>query len=134
MEESYVSFEIAKLLKEKGFDEPCVKFFWKLGTRFKESMDKDCPNNSDLNYIFKESYSAPTQQMAMDWIRTNYKIHISPYFTNIGWHYEIFDLTRCDITGCEPFYRVGIPSQEQVKEKCEEAIEDAIKHVLEHLI
>ena len=78
--EDYVSFETAKLLKEKGFDEPTV---FRYG---------DYPDNHDLLFapsgmaIVKNSetqpyfYSAPTLQMAMKWLREVHKIFISIVF------------------------------------------------------
>lgn len=126
MEEAFVDFETALLLESKGFNWPVQRFYDKNGTICAKYCDYD--DGKGWSFI-----KCPTQQMAIDWIRTNYKIHVSPYYTCIGWYYEIFDLTRCDITGCEPFYRIGIPSAEQVG-TYKEAAEKGIKHVLEHLI
>lgn len=76
VEEAYVSFETAKLLKEKGFDELCV---WKYskGIRAKAGQAIDEYQNSELD---DDEYSAPTQQMAMAWLRKK-KIYI---FINIS--------------------------------------------------
>ena len=67
--EDYVSFEVAKLLKEKGFNEPT----W---TRYEDNDevifgDKYNWNNSPMGQI-----SAPTHQMAMKWLRKIYGIDI----------------------------------------------------------
>jgi len=128
MEEAFVKFETALLLKSKGFNWPVQRFYDKNGNICAKYCDYSDGKGWD-SFI-----KCPTQEMVMDWFRTNYKIHISPYYTSIGWYYEIFNLNCCDITGCEPFYRVGIPSKELTKETCKEAIEEAIKHTLEHLI
>ena len=55
--EDYVSFETAKLLKEKGFGD-CATSFLGNGNMFPTCIVKR-----------KEHYPAPTIQMAMKWIR-----------------------------------------------------------------
>lgn len=137
IEEAYVSFEVAKLLKEKGFDE--------YGTYFYTLKDEGCEgyksnrtlgefaHNSDPN-LKDRAVSCPTQQMAMKWLREVHNIMVSPYALSLGYYFEIFDLTTKDITGCKPLYKVGIPSKEDVLSTYEEAIEAGIKYCLENLI
>lgn len=108
--EDYVSFEVAKLLKEKGFDEECQKYY------------------GDYKY------PCPTLQMATKWLRENFNMNPVPYATSIGWYFEVFDLTQMDITGCALLYQVGIPSKEKTFETCEEACEAGIRYCLENLI
>ena len=122
--EDYVSFEIAKLLKEKGFDKkypliPC----------YKEDNGEfiDIPTTLDtINYCF---IPAPTLQMAMKWLRLNHQIFIRPntsFLYPIKWYSEIF---------C---YGDNLKTQQDVKteyyDSPEEACEDSIKYCLEHLI
>lgn len=73
--EDYVSFETAKLLKEKGFDERCICYYNteslnKFGYPVFDSIDMPLSNSdleqSDHDYV---CYSAPTLQMAMKWLR-----------------------------------------------------------------
>lgn len=65
--EDYVSFEVAKLLKEKGFDECCRAFI---------TPNVDFALESDghvFNHILLDNeYAAPTLQMAMKWLREVY--------------------------------------------------------------
>ena len=63
--EDYCSYEVAKLLKEKGFEQ------------------YKCQHSYDSKGVFKWSdnldpyeYSAPTLQMAMKWLRKVHNIHI----------------------------------------------------------
>ena len=68
--EDYVSFEVAKLLKEKGFDEGCDKFYPINGGEVEElTLD-------ELNYHRSEFIKAPTHQMAMKWLREVHNIFI----------------------------------------------------------
>ena len=76
--EDYVSFEMAKLLKEKGFDEPTIGTYYKDGTFEYLSLNK-------WNSKFVIPISAPTLQMAMKWLREVHNIAI-----NIGWG-EVFE-------------------------------------------
>ncbi|MBO7733174.1 MAG: hypothetical protein J6S67_11490 [Methanobrevibacter sp.] len=70
--EDYISFEIAKLLKEKGFDEPCRTYY-----QDEKFVDDVCTqyyqwnNKSPFGHI-----SAPTHQMVNKWIRKTYNIYI----------------------------------------------------------
>lgn len=99
IQEDYCSFEVCKLLKEKGFDIPCSTH-WELGNGDKKSntppgvyiggfLDKQGSprpyNNSELmesyqderypNDVFGE-WSRPTHSVAIEWIRVNFGIHI----------------------------------------------------------
>lgn len=68
--EDYVSFETAKLLKEKGFDEP-IQYFYKFDS--KELYRGTVFTNTQIGDKF---YNAPTLQMAMKWLREVHNIFI----------------------------------------------------------
>jgi len=73
MEEDYISFETAKLLKEKGFDENCAALYDLRNGEFCKKQTGYVFNNSQWdNFI-----TAPTLQMAMKWLREKYNIYIS---------------------------------------------------------
>ena len=61
--EDYVSFETAKLLKEKGFNECCYGYYYKPKHLSHNTFDI---TNSELE---EDSCSAPTLQMALKWLR-----------------------------------------------------------------
>lgn len=120
IQEEYVSFETAKLLKEKGFNEPTLGNYY-IDGRFEES----CRVN--WNEHFKTPISAPTQQMAMRWLREIFKLYISTvtYITkdkSIVWGYQICNNTHL-------FKNVDCAYNTY-----EEAAEEAIKYCLENLI
>ena len=120
--EDYVSFEIAKLLKEKGFNEPTIGIYYKDGTFEYFSLNK-------WNSKFIIPISAPTLQMAMKWLREVHNLHITikPYITTEGIMYvlEIYKL-KSD--------RFTLLNSKAGFEKSEEACEAAIKYCLENLI
>ena len=62
--EDYVSFEVAKLLKEKGFVEPLVNYYY-------------TAKGERVGYLMtEEQYLCPTHQLAMKWLREVYNIFI----------------------------------------------------------
>ena len=129
--EDFCSLEVAKLLKEKGFDELCIFKYSSEGVRMKAGVAIDEWQNSELD---DDECSCVSHQMAMKWLREVHNIMVSPYALSLGYYFEIFDLTTKDITGCKPLYKVGIPSKEDVLSTYEEAIEAGIKYCLENLI
>ena len=142
--EDYVSFETAKLLKEKGFDEECFYCFDDVIGESRLSRLMIC-NNSEL---VEHYYSAPTLQIAMKWLRTIHNIDIetpaevgilgtkvyvpmiSTYKNRKNAPEKItqlkFGLYNKDDKG-------GVPALKYYKTK-EEACEAAIKYCLENLI
>ena len=109
--EDYVSFETAKLLKEKGFD-GCPLFHY-----------DDCgqiwiPGGYNKNK--KWHFPAPTLQMAMKWLREVHKIAINAEWKHM-WYANIKPMTS---------ESVG----DYVSDSYEEACELAIKYCLENLI
>lgn len=83
--EKRVSFEVAKLLKEKGFDEYCTAFYVKQGKNvFLQECNKSvcfekCCNTTLDEYNSKNEYnvSAPTIQMAIEWLMLNHNMYFS---------------------------------------------------------
>jgi hypothetical protein len=126
--EDYVSFEIAKLLKEKGFDEKLFTCYVtdkdkKEGCFLIMSFtdDKIDNNHSDL------CYSAPTLQMTMKWLREVHKAFISIIYENDG----VF-------TANLKVPLKGVDCMIDNKHNCwltyEEAVEASIKYCLENLV
>ena len=125
--EQYVSFEIAKLLKEKGFNELCQYAYLSYGYRFSSR------NTCNTSVIIKDSRcncTAPTQQMVMQWLREKHNLCII-----------IFPIVTDDdgSAGCLWDYVISKHLIEQKRsklayEKYEDAVEDAIKYCLENLI
>lgn len=74
--EDYVSFEVAKLLKEKGFNEPFY-FFYRTDDRIIHHVVRAKPLVYDNKAIDDEVISAPTLQMVMKWLREAHNIFIS---------------------------------------------------------
>lgn len=131
--EDYVSFETAKLLKEKGFDckKESITAMYREDGKFCSLSSSD-PYYYDYDDFDEYDYIAPTLQMAMKWLREEYDLHIIVYPWNTGdekddkhWCCQVYEsfnqLNRCRYTN------------ETVK-SYEEACEAAIKYCLEILI
>ena len=69
IKERYVNFEVASLLRDKGFNEPCRGVYEEKVLRINTLCDW-------FNSDFSEYVSAPTQAMACDWIEEEYGIFI----------------------------------------------------------
>ena len=120
IKEAYVSFEIARLLKEKNFNEACEHQYYvidkKLGTY----------NTTDRSRNPERYIDAPTHQMVMAWLRKK------------GWHITIdcIDVTETGlvftikIVDMKSFfeYKIGYDST------YEKAVESALKYCFEKVI
>ena len=122
--EDYVSFETAKLLKEKGFDEPCCR-----------NVSRGFISDILVKEASEEpSYPQPTIAMAMKWLRESHKIHIC---VEIGFdvdnkQYYFFVPSVCRFSDKSGEYET--PFGEKEFETYEESCESAIKYCLENLI
>jgi len=126
--EDYVSFEVAKLLKEKGFDEDCHAY-WNLTTETKTPKIGLSVSSKNWNYKWNPipfPISAPTLQMAMKWLREVHKIHITiyPYGEYQCDNYQ-FDIYK---------NKKYLFSRDEGYMTNEQACEAAIKYCLENLI
>lgn len=88
LKEDYVSFETAKLLKDKGFDGCCFMVYDKYGAidYAMESYGEDEVCNSECS---EGDVTAPTIQTAMRSIREKKGLCIEPYRTAAGYLYTI---------------------------------------------
>lgn len=92
MKDQLVSFEIAKLAKEKGFDIKCD--YWKY-------IDNNC---QAMSYDSQTCISIPTQSLLQKWLREKHKIRIYPEQKTAGdFGFVIY------ILNSEPEKRAGLP-------------------------
>jgi len=130
--EDYVSFETAKLLKEKGFDEPC-HCLWNNphGTPY-NSIDCMMTTYEDIDpEVVHHWYLCPTLQMAIKWLREKHLIF-----------FDIFHIIG-DIEDGEEF-QIGVYEKTSTDtytwknwikgETYEKTYEKAIQYCLENLI
>jgi len=128
--EDYVSFKIAELLKEKGFEEECVYFYdWDE----EDEIYRICSNGGSCNSKeYPTYYSMPTLQMAMKWLREVHNIGIFPStYTHIADRKTIHSYGTAIIN--LKTYKLMTDSYLS-NDTYEQACEAAIKYCLENLI
>lgn len=121
--EDYVSFETAKLLKERGFNENCYCHYSSDG------------RTQHWNYQTPlDGIACPTLQMAMKWLREVHNLVIEPYRTACGYLYTISSIpygsTKYD--NSQAFNGDDEDSGQWFT--WEKACEDGIKYCLKNLI
>lgn len=124
--EDYCSYEVAKLLKDKGFDGLCY---------CQEVMNYD-GNFTTHHTEYPENWnqsepwvSIPTLGMAMKWIREMYNLCISIYYL-FPYGYTIDILYTDKDTPFKEFRKI----RNNEYDTYEEAVEAALKYCLENLI
>lgn len=154
--EDYVSFETAKLLKEKGFSEWCFKCYGVavLHNGADISFDEECElkdegRENEIEYVeggrlydygcknrdkYSRVWAAPTLWVAMKWLREVHNLVIEPYRTACGYLYTISSIpygsTKYD--NSQAFN--GDDEDSGQWSTWENACEDGIKYCLENLI
>lgn len=149
IKEAHCSYEVSKLLKEKGFQAP-TSFVWYESTpksiskenSYRVSMDlfyisetAETPityNNGEIpEYIDRNVYSAPTHQMAMAWLREK-GVYINIFVDDDSedpWTYNIFARKDGKMTCAYHHHGRYFPLGGY-----DTALEEALKYCLENLI
>ena len=145
--EDYCSFEVAKLLKEKGFDEACYSYYMTtktLHTTFHNRVhveEEPHFNSRDLNGMYdvdessiEDICSAPTHQTAMKWLREVHMIGVFPstYAFTVGENgsaKHVYGTAIINLNTHELMTNDLMPMPTY-----EDATEAAIKYCLENLI
>ena len=127
IEEDYVSFETAKLLKERGFDDEYTNAFYdKNGNLYFIDILSDFSEHPDND----TDITASTLYMTMKWLREVHKLHIAilwdcgAYIGKNSFYYHIDKMDNYEDKG---YNKIGFDSYE-------EACKTAIKYCLENLV
>ena len=110
----FVTFEIAKKLKEKGFKEQCLAYYTQdaefyYNTSYGSDVESAFRSfNSQPNSICGKRIDAPIISQALNWLRKEKKIHIMIDIwkvdvndTNYKWGYDIINLTTTKVIGSD---------------------------------
>jgi hypothetical protein len=121
--EDYVSFEVAKLLKEKGFDE----------FTFSNYNENGIIQFNEVETRVAKGYQRPTHQMALKWLRKVYHCHVI-----IGYVFKAdAKLTNDYVSYCYSVENANTFvefTQDEWYDSYEEAIEASLLYVLKNLI
>lgn len=136
--EDYVSFETAKLLKEKGFDGRCdYEYGFPAGIeqgailqKWRISHDGRVQNSE----LIDDACSAPTLQMAMKWLREEKRYYIQVMLDSwaCGGHLGYYVVIQKTDSDFEMMLQDAV--DEVFYQTYEDACEAAIKYCLENLI
>lgn len=124
--EDYVSFEVARLLKDKGFDQNCATYYLD-GQVWRHCHGEVIPKS-------KQIYAAPTQSVAMKWLREVHKIYIDINIHIILAQWAGYDINIYATNTKDCLLDKVISYKGSKYTSYEQACEAAIKYCLENLI
>jgi hypothetical protein len=126
--EDFVSYKIAKLLNEKGFNEDCLYYYKK---------DNDCkfPYSHYHDFDIKDRIECPTHQMTKKWLSEKHSIIINiqyGWFNANGFKYQatIMKVLRTDY----PADAFDIERKAFLCDKYEDAEAAAFEYILERMV
>lgn len=129
MEKEFIPYEQALALKELGFDEPCLAFYWITGkfyitAEYHNYVGFHKQNQlGDYNY---DSISAPTFSQAFRWFREKYKLW-SMIYPRDGWNYCIQRVDETISCAEESFHGVEINEYEKAELECLKKLIEIVK-------
>lgn len=154
--EDYCSFEVSKLLKEKGFDNQCSMIQISGESHpmttdmFDSGYDGNFSRNSELDHYKqevgfkhylkgKEILMIPTHALAIKWIRENFKLFIYiRLYNNLSSYYSyMFTIAKVTRGMNKVLHSSGIRDKENKPywyDTPEEATEAALLYTLKNLI
>lgn len=100
MNEDFVTFELAKKLKERGFKEKCIAYYWEKINEHTPSfvVEDNMPEDGVciLDLISEHNKAewspfidAPTISQVLKWLREEKKIFVSVDISEGGWFYVL---------------------------------------------
>ena len=128
MEDTIITFEIAKLAKEKGFDGNCYAFYEKEFMRNDGKIIYTFGPQCNKNYLESEykrhnngKYLAPTQSLLAKWLREKCSLYVYPILQYPYYGYEIRKIQDDDKL---------LKEEIQIGDNFEEAYEIGLQEVL----
>lgn len=142
IKERYVNLEVAKLLRDKGFNESCYTFYCDIDDEigyFDEGSDYD---NTSFSWMIPDEEEkcavAPTQQRACDWIEATFNIAIDVWVGIIGYGVSIsYALRDPNIASNDINHKDEMPCGDNSDgswSSKELAYNEALKYVLTNLV
>jgi hypothetical protein len=117
--EDYVSFDLAKLLKKKGFDE----------FTFSDYNLNGIAQFNEVETRVAKGYQRPTLQMACRWLTAAHNLFITFELDFSDGAYPMFDAVVYNLATCEKYPIINYDRYSYIK-----GTEAAIKYCLENLI
>lgn len=123
MNDLFVTYELSVKLKNKGFNEPCMKYF------YTDKQSHWAPNHRFANRnIYENQYNQPLYQQVIDWLEEKHNIYISSHvsastmdeFGKIKRVYKILKVSEFK-------YKIGQSCRQKKAHTLNEAIEESLK-------
>lgn len=122
----FVTYKIAKELKEKGFRKPCIAhYFYLYENVLKFNIGIGCISGSNVKCMNDENdiyIDAPTISQVLQWLREKWDYHICIGYDG-EYSYDVVHIKSCEFCGANDGY-----------DSYEEAALEGIKHILDNLI
>jgi hypothetical protein len=129
MEKQFVTYEIALMLKEKGFDQPCFGSYYDEGkfSFWNWTVYKDYPYLTK-NSVLINMIAAPLWQQVIDWLEREHWVDFwaVPILTPNPKQYECFIMYRGKEISCEI---LGIRFFNSYNDARQTAVEKILKHI-----
>lgn len=138
IKETYCSYEASKLLKARGFDVFCEATYseylknteyYKKGVKFEERGILHGRNSTHSGSEYYTITSAPTQALAMEWLRINHDIHLEVIWDVDKKLYWFVSITHI---GDVEWDAIDMPRKKYYSP--EEAVNAALVYILTNLI
>lgn len=113
--EDFVSFEVAKLLKEKGFNEPCTHFYCKMHDCIEDTLSNSC-RFKEVTYkqLEEGDFLLPTLYQAAKWLRKKGLFIEIHYYNGDYYMYDILTIPEHDLIGLSDRPYIKYKSYEEV--------------------
>lgn len=140
--EDFVTYEIAVKLKEKGFKEKCIAYYWENINEHTPSfvVEDNMPDEGIciidlLSEHNKAEWSpfidAPTISQVLKWLREKHATHIEISLGRNGWYFEIIQYEYYEE---EKEYGCKLITISVINDSYEKAALAGIEYVLNNLI
>ena len=127
---THVNFEIAKLLKEKGFDKPCNLYYY-VDNNIHEQKNKYCKGRLLDRNCYDNQYSVPTLLEVITWLYDKYGIWVSVQYKGVTINKELIEF-QYDIQYCKQVPNLIISKNSFSSPR--KAYREAIDYVLNKVI
>jgi hypothetical protein len=129
MTKEFIPYAEALELKELGFDEPCLAFYWNTGkfyttAEYPHSIETHKQNQlGDYNY---DSTSAPTYSQAFKFFREKYQLW-GMIYPRDGWNYMIQEVDKTTSCFGESWHKQSIANYEEAELECLKKLIEIVK-------
>jgi len=137
MQEELITFDIAKLAKEKGFNLYVERYYMDHDYNRKWALHGKSNYNDEKTKIWEGDavyYSAPTQSLLQRWLRDIYFIHIEIYYMDdlLKYGYKLTNI-KTNTEYSEDYIFSNYNKTNLYGYSYEQALEKALLEALKHL-